>query len=224
MLRPLRLAASLLCVLLFWSGNASAREDRSREGLNKDKVLQLFRLLRPRNTRTLARLDSFSQLDLRALRQQGTPLAGLVLDVDETLAPHHGKIPEATLRQIAELRREGVKVAIFSNAKADVNPARQADLARLEAMGAKIMGGAIVAKPSTSGFIQAAAALGLPRRAVAMVGDNYLTDGGAIRAGLHFIKVRPVKTPKMGLERLPQRSLRALTSGIARLHAFFRRR
>jgi FMN phosphatase YigB (HAD superfamily) len=77
-------------------------------------------------------------------------------------------------------------------------------------MGVYIAGEDVAAKPSRAGFedvtrglIAHAGARGhaLAADEIAMVGDNYMTDGGAIQAGLAFVKVRPVKTDERPFRR-----------------------
>lgn len=222
--------AALLGVALPGAVTAEPRRalrDPSRSGFSREKALQLVRILRPRNTRTLARLRDFSALKPDVLaKRTGVRLRGLLLDVDETLAPHHGKIPRETIDAVGQLISRGLRVGIYSNSSGDVTPGRRADLETLRGLGAVVMEGEIAAKPARRGFEQATRALGLPAEAVAMVGDNYLTDGGAIRAGLHFIKVDPVPTDERSLDRswgarlkrLQQRALRGYADTVARVH------
>jgi predicted HAD superfamily phosphohydrolase YqeG len=199
--------------------------DQSREGVTGDKIAQFFRLMMPRNTKTLARLRRFSDLDLDAIRAAtGVTLRGLILDVDDTMGAHHGALPEAAHRVVSELIARGVRLAIYSNARADVNPQRAADIERLRSQGVVVLGGDIPAKPDVAGFSRALAALApLGAHEVAMIGDNYFTDGGAIRAGVHFIKVVPVSatlgdTPLENLSRGANIALRVAFDVLSRLH------
>lgn len=238
----MRLATRLLppaAALLLIASHASAA-DRSREGMSGAKVKQLFRVLRPKNTATLARLGAFGQLDVaklsaaRVARGQA-PIGALIVDVDETMAPHHGSIPAAAKSQLAGLVAGGVPVAIYSNASEMTSPQRQADLADLRRAGVLVLGGTIASKPNVAGFEQAAAELSAHAAArgitvgkanMAMVGDNYMTDGGAIQAGIAFVKIKPVKTDeaqfrsplKMFVKRTTQRVLRGYATGVARAY------
>ena len=117
-----------------------------------------------------------------------------------------------------------MRLAIYSNADAGVNAQRRADIARLRDAGVIVLGGDIPAKPDVAGFRRALDALApLGAREVAMVGDNYFTDGGAIRAGVHFIKVVPVSAnlgdgPLENLSRGANIALRVAFDVISRLH------
>lgn len=233
--RTLALAAAVLALtsqVAFAAGATTGARvpDPGREGLSHVKWKQLGRVLRPRNTVTLGRLRSFEKLDMGALNarrsQLGQPeITGVLLDVDETLAPHHGPIAPANKQRIRGLLAAGVTVGIYSNASDVVTPQRQADLDELRQAGVLVLGGTIAPKPSTAGFDTAvtelavhAAARGrkLTRGQIVMFGDNYMTDGGAIQAGLGFVKVKPVATDerkfrhpsKVFLKRTGQRLMR----------------
>ena len=52
----------------------------------------------------------------------------------------------------------------------------------------------IYAKPDNRWFWESIDALELTTQEVLMVWDNFLTDGGAIYAGIDFIKVAPIET------------------------------
>ena len=53
---------------------------------------------------------------------------------------------------------------------------------------------------------------------VCMIGDNYITDGGAIDAGMRFIHVQPVPGPENPLHR----ATRFIAYRFARLYSRFR--
>lgn len=183
-----------------------------------------MRLLRPRNTRTVARASCFAALERhldRVGQRRGRPVRGLILDVDECIAPHHGAIPARNLRAIDRLLGRGVQIAVFSNARAGTR------LDPLLRRGVSVVtrqpdGSPVRPKPEPDGFHAAAQELGrrgVQRGQILMVGDNYLTDGGAIRAGIDFVKVRPVSTPgRRSAGRVVQQLLRGLYDGVARLH------
>jgi predicted HAD superfamily phosphohydrolase YqeG len=219
--RPARssaaLAVLLACVAVAAAGTdasagrttrTAAAPSREGAGAAAKNWRQLGRVLRPRNTVTLARARDFRQVNLGRLdarrAQLGQPrLRGLLLDVDETLAPHHGRISGANKAHIRSLLAQGVTIGIYSNARDDVSPGRAEDFAELRAMGVYIAGENVAAKPSRAGFeavtrglIDHARSAGrsLDSTEIAMVGDNYMTDGGSIAAGLAFIKVHPVRT------------------------------
>ena len=239
----MRLATRLLpaaAVLLLVAQSAQAASDRSREGMSGAKVKQLFRVLQPKNTVTLAKLKSFDALNLGALNATRTargqaPIGALIVDVDETMSPHHGAIPAAAKSKLAGLVASGTPVAIYSNASEMTSPQRQADLADLRRAGVLVLGGTIASKPSRAGFDQAAAELSAHAAArgitvgkanMAMVGDNFMTDGGAIQAGIAFVKIKPVKTDekqfrsplKTFFKRTTQRVLRGYATGVSNVY------
>jgi predicted HAD superfamily phosphohydrolase YqeG len=120
----------------------------------------------------------------------------------------------------------GVRIAVFSNAKStdrlDVLTRRGVHVITKTADGRPV-----APKPAAEGFDTAARIFaeqyGIKRGEVAMVGDNYITDGGAIRAGYAFIKVKPVPTKgQRSLSRAAQKTFRGLYDGVAKVHDLFR--
>lgn len=244
----LALSIALLALTSEVAGAAkpvTGTRDPGREGISHVKWKQLGRILRPRNTVTLARLARFEQLDLGKINQRraalGQPeVAAVLLDVDETIAPHHGPISGANKQRIRGLLASGVTVAIYSNASDKVTQVRADDLDELRRAGVLVLGGSIAAKPAKAGFDEAfvklsahAVARGgkpLARSQVVMFGDNYMTDGGSVQAGIAFAKVKPVPTDnsqfrhpaKVFLKRTGQRAMRSYASTVAAVHEGFR--
>ena len=88
--------------------------DKSREGVTGYKIRQLGRLLRPKHTRTLVRAKTVRHIRLGEIeRNKGVRIAGLVFDVDETMASHHGKIPEAVFAHLELQRRWQRRTLLF---------------------------------------------------------------------------------------------------------------
>ncbi len=103
---------------------------------------------------------------------------------------------------------QGFKVAIYTNAAED-------RFQVFEDLGVKIVNN-VPPKPDTTGFeIAMKEYLGLsdPSK-ICMIGDNYITDGGAIGAGMRFIHVQPVA----GNESLIHATTRYLAYVCARIH------
>ncbi len=161
-------------------------EDQSREGINLTKFIQLFRLLLPKNTRTLAVLGKFSDLDLPLIKKlTGIDIKGIILDVDGCIAKNHGKIKEENLRHIKRLVSRGIRIAIVSNMKKS---------ARYDALPGKVhVLTNFKPKPAAEGFLKAVKKMGLKKKNIVMVGDNYITDGGSIRWGIPFVRVKPIR-------------------------------
>ncbi|MBU0553360.1 HAD family hydrolase [Myxococcota bacterium] len=183
----------------------SAGRAGPRSGLSAGKAWRLWRLLwRPRLTQTRLRLARFEQLDPAWFKAAG--LRGALLDADGTLAAHHVRdfSPEV-IAAVARLKAAGIKLGVYTNAS---------DEAAFDAIQAPLLRG-LPAKPSVAGFRAAAAALGLPPAQVAMIGDSYITDGGAVEAGLAFIYCRPLP----GAEPRGHKLARALAAAVARAYA-----
>ena len=163
------------------------KEDFSREGLSVLKIIQLFRLFLPHNTRTLARLEKFSDLNIKKLNKlRNLEIKGLIVDSDDCISYNHGKILEENIEHLKKLHDDGIKIVIYSNMK---KTSRYDCIEKY----AKVLTH-MPAKPSKKGFKKALEALKLPAKNVAMVGDNYITDGGSLRVGIPFIKIKPIRS------------------------------
>ena len=198
-------------------------EDISREGVTFEKVRQFGRLFLPRNNHAIAKVDKFANIDIAKLNELlNTNFKGVILDVDECVAPHHGEVLAENVSAIIKMISQGIKIVIFSNMK--MSERYESLITRVEEeTGFKIK---IItseyAKPDPRGFEECVDELGLNEgEQVLMIGDNFLTDGGAIQAGIPFIKVKPIKTRGEGLKkakRLPQMGLRGLHSGVSKVY------
>ncbi len=142
----------------------------------------------------------------------------MILDIDECVAPHHGEVLPENVDHIVEMVQQGIKVIIFSNMKASERYQPIIDKT----------GGAVGvhmskhAKPDSRGFIECCERMNLDPEKVIMVGDNFITDGGAIRAGIDFVKVEPIKTegePVLKkIKRLPQLATRWFYEKLSNLY------
>ncbi|MFH1533999.1 MAG: HAD family hydrolase [Nitrospirota bacterium] len=190
------------------------QKDNPREGLTTLKLLQLLRLFLPWNTKTLARLDKFKNLDIEKLNKlSDLNIKGIILDTDDCIAHNHGDILPENVEHIKELNKKGIKIAIYSNmAKSD----RYEPIEKY----AKILTN-LPPKPSKKGFEQAVKALGVPKSQIVMIGDNYITDSGSIHIGVPFIKVNPIGGDR-GLIMKAYDKLRNFYDKISRLHDKFR--
>lgn len=171
-------------------------EDISREGLTGEKVAQLGRLFVPNLNHAIAKVSKFSVIDIAKINELlGTNFKGVILDIDECVAPHHGEVLQENVEAIIEMINQGINVVIFSNMKSSERYVPLIDSVRA-ATGAEIK---IItspyAKPDPRGFKEALKELDLQNGEDAlMIGDNFVTDGGSINAGIPFIKVDPIKT------------------------------
>lgn len=201
--------------------------DISREGLTFEKVRQLGRLFRPKFNCAIAKVSGFPVINISRINELlRTNFKGVILDVDECVAPHHGEVLQENVEAIIDMVRDGVKIVIFSNMKASDRYDSLIESV-FEATGYKIK---IImsryAKPDKRGFDECVSAFDLQEgEQVLMVGDNLVTDGGCIGAGIPFIKVRPIKTKNEGFlkkaKRVFQTGSRGFYSGISNIYDFF---
>lgn len=167
-------------------------KDNSRAGFTFEKIFQMIRLLHPNNIYPSLKVNKFSDIEIKDINKiLNKEIKGLILDVDSTIAPDHHKILKENLEHLQKLHSQSIKIVIYSNM---IYTDRYKNLEPY----IKVLTN-IPAKPSNQGFEQAVKELKLPKKNVAMIGDNFLTDGGAIKYGLTFIKVKPIKRKKESL-------------------------
>lgn len=127
---------------------------------------------------------SVAQITPAELLAQG--VLGLILDVDNTLAARQAAMPDKPVMEwIKTLRAAGVGLYVLSNN-------RRGRVTRFsQAMGVPAIHMGM--KPFPFAFTRAVRGLGLPKSAVAAVGDQIYTDVfGAHLAGLRAFLVRPI--------------------------------
>ena len=178
-----------------------------REGLKWVKIQRFLTLpFAPAALRTYQAVQRFEDISVDRLVADG--IKGVLLDADGTLGPHHTRVfPESVRTHIEKMIAAGLRVAIFTNAMED----------RFDAFEGVAVVTDVPPKPDPRGFeiaMQRDLQLDDPAT-VCMIGDNYITDGGAIDAGMRFIHVRPVPGP----ENFVHRATRALACRIA--HWYF---
>jgi len=187
-------------------------EDINREGLTWPKLLQPVRLLYPANNYACVKVRKFTDIVVQQINELfGIDIRGVILDIDECVAPHHGEIAPENVQAIIEMTAAGIKVKIFSNMK-------ESD--RYDALIKTTQGKVSVhksryAKPDHRGFMECCDNMNLPVKNVLMIGDNLMTDGGAVRAGIALALVQPYPTDNEShgqvLKRFPQRACRTLS-------------
>ncbi len=132
---------------------------------------------------------------------------GVLVDLDDTLIASNATLLSPSAEGwLLSLRLAGIKVAILSNGerKRVFELAERFDLPAF----------ALVGKPFPFAFRRGLAALGTPREATAMVGDQLFTDVlGANLAGLVSILVRPLTPGKLPHTRLARRLERRILTG-----------
>ena len=128
-------------------------------------------------------VDSLLHISWEGLEKE--KIAGILLDLDETLTPH-GKadFSEEVIEWIATMRSH-FRLCIVSNTRGRDRVEKSAD--RLG-----ISGIARASKPLPEGLEEALSFLNLPPQKVALIGDRILTDvWGGNGVGLHTILVSP---------------------------------
>ncbi len=140
---------------------------------------------KPSRLSTYLTVKRFEEVPLNVLLRDG--MEGVLIDADGTMGPHHTcDFNTSVLDHVQKMLEQGLKVAIFTNAAED-------RFQPFEKLGVKIVNN-VPPKPDRAGFeIAMKEYLGLtdPLK-ICMIGDNYITDGGAIDAGMRFIHIQPV--------------------------------
>ena len=179
-----------------------------REGLTGAKISRFLSLpFQPSRLSTYISVKRFEEIPLEILSRDG--MEGVLLDADGTLGPHHTcSFEDSVLDHVRAMLRQGLKVAIYTNAAED-------RFQTFEELGVKIVNN-VPPKPDRGGFeIAMKEFLGLTNPSkVCMIGDNYITDGGAIDVGMRFIHVQPV----LGGEPAIHSATRNLAYMCARIH------
>ncbi len=181
-----------------------------REGLKWVKIRRFITLpFSPKSLRTYRAVKRFEDVPIDHLISDG--IKGVLLDADGTLGPHHTRVFSESVRDhIAKMLASDLRVAIYTNALED----------RFETFEGVAIVTDVPPKPDPRGFgIAMKKYLQLDDPAtVCMIGDNYITDGGAIDAGMRFIHVQPVPGPENSFHR----ATRFIAYLFARLYSRFR--
>ena len=131
--------------------------------------------------------ESFYNIDLTALETRG--IRGIILDIDNTLAPYFVPEPDEKLTGwIRDLQKRGFLLYIVSNGKE----------ARVQRFNRELNLPFVchAGKPSAKGFVKAMRDMDLPPENTAVIGDQIFTDvWGGNRLGLWTILVKQV-SPK----------------------------
>lgn len=133
-------------------------------------------------------VPSIYQVDLDALRSRG--VRGLIVDLDNTLAPRDQALPdESLLHWIDRAKQRGFRLCILSNNL----ETRVQSFAR--ACGIPAVHAAT--KPRRRAFARALAVVGLRPSEVAVIGDQLFTDVlGGNRLGMMTVLVVPLGGPE----------------------------
>lgn len=129
--------------------------------------------------------DHVTDITVEFLAERG--IRALILDLDNTLVPWHGREVDARVAGwVTELQNTGTRLCIVSNTH---RPGRLKELAMLLGVQWVPSGG----KPRRRGFLRAMEAMETSAEVTAVVGDQVMTDiWGGNRCGLLTILVAPL--------------------------------
>ena len=157
----------------------------SGEGLTLSKVLRFLLMpFRPTLLQTYLAVNRFTDVPIDQLKADG--IQGVLIDADGTMGPHHArKFSQEVVEHVNKMIDSGLKVAIYTNAFEN----------RFHQFKNISIVTNVPPKPDRRGFERAMKNfLGLnDPNAICMIGDNFITDGGARLAGMHFIHIYPVE-------------------------------
>lgn len=182
-------------------------ESSGREGVTFAKVWRFISLpFSPAQFKTYMAVKRFEDIPVHRLIEDG--VEGVLVDADGTLGTHLSKeYPEPVVRHIREMIDGGLRVAIYTNAPEG----------RFQQFRGVSVVTQVPAKPDRQGFrvaMEQFLNLQDPHK-VCMIGDNYITDGGAIALGMKFIHVQPIQ----GTENVIHRGTRFIAYLFARFYS-----
>ena len=165
----------------------TTRRTPEREGFTWAKASRFLAIpFSPSRLDTFKQVKRFEDVPVEELLEKG--FEGILIDADGTLTSHHEReFTQSVVDHVRNMLEKELKVAIYTNARED-------RFQVFQDMGVKVITN-VPAKPDLRGFhIAMTNFLHLEDPAkVCMIGDNYVTDGGAIDAGMQFIHVQPIK-------------------------------
>lgn len=181
----------------------TSSKDISREWLTFSKVSIFLKSLFAYKTELiLQKAQTFTEINFEKFYNE-KGICGVILDVDDCIAPHHGSILPENIARIRELLDFGFRIVIFSNMK------KTNRYSELENLGIQVITSCFT-KPDSKGFQDCLGVLGMYPHEVIMIGDNYITDGGYLYIGIPFIKVAPIPNTVTGFKRWLQRKFRTI--------------
>ena len=123
-------------------------------------------------------------------------IAGLIVDLDNTMVAYRqSEIVQDHVAWVQDAHDRGLRMVMVSNNFTD----------RVSAIAAQLQIPCVpnALKPLPSGFIRAKRMLGLPRRQIAVVGDQLFTDVlGAKMLGLYTILTEPIEAQDFAITRI----------------------
>lgn len=159
-----------------------------RSGLKWVKLRRFISLMiKPESMNTYLAVSRFEDVPIDRLKSDG--ILGVLIDADGTLGPDHAReYGDSVVTHVIKMKESGIKVAIYTNARED----------RFHQFPGIPVVSEVPAKPDPKGFLLAMTRfLNLENPSqVCMIGDNYITDGGAVDTGMHFLYVEPIPGPE----------------------------
>ncbi len=136
------------------------------------------------------KLDRIPDITSQMLSKRG--ITALMLDVDNTMSTHHGKIlTDGLVEWLKLMQSAGIELIVVSNSKRF----------RVEPFAGRIGLDfiSLACKPLPFGYLRAVKRLGVKRKHAAIVGDQIFTDViGGNTVGVKTILLTPIK-PEDGL-------------------------
>lgn len=185
--------------------------DKKHEGISMERFAHALKIpFNPRLTRTLMRLDSFTDLPVDDLKRY---IKGLIINVDNTLAePRSQEFSPEVMAKLEEIQK-AMRVCFFSDSD-DQRP-------QLVKTGITFASN-IPNKPDPNGFKMAARLrLDLKAEDCAMIGSDYTKDGACKEAGMRYIHVKPISGPN---EPISEKIMRGYGNMVASIHDRFRKK
>jgi predicted HAD superfamily phosphohydrolase YqeG len=180
---------------------------KTREGFTFHKFWRFISLpFSPNKVKTWFVVKKFE--DISPIRLKNRGIQGILLDADGVLCSNGSREFGSHIKNhVQSLLEHGIKVAIYTNARED----------RFDQFKGVQIVTKVPAKPNPEGFKNSVDQfLGLKDfKTVCMIGDNYITDGGAIELGISFIYVMPLE----GNEKLYHRATRYYGYAWARIYS-----
>jgi len=186
--------------------------DYHREGITWAKLVHVLNVFfNKKATEVLDSVDKFSHIDFEKHKANGKQW--IILDIDDCVAPHHGKIYETNMKMIRYLLEKEWDIIVYSNMK------KSDRYDELEEMWIDVITSKY-AKPNSKWFEECLEKTQLEASEVIMIWDNFLTDWGAIWAGIEFIKVKPIEIEEINpsVWRKIQKTMRTIAEKVAKLH------
>lgn len=169
--------------------DSEKKDEINREMVDIYKLRHFLSIFLGKTRESDVYLNKFSDFNISLIQKlTSKEIKHLLLDVDGCIAPAYGDIIPENIEHIKKLKAEGVDIGIYSNCKymprldvlTDINvPIYKGDYA----------------KPNPKGFLEACEQFGFKSENTWMIGENPMTDGGAVGVlgGVGFVKPVPDK-------------------------------